>query len=337
MVKRIAVLTSGGDAPGMNSAIRSICKSAKLKNVETFLVYEGFKGLYEDNIINSNDIDLDFFNSRGGTCIFSARFEEFKNKEYRLKAIDNLKKRKIDALIIIGGDGSFQAAQDLFNDGFKTVGIPGTIDNDIPSSDYSIGYDTALNTVTKNIDSIRDTANSQKRIMIIEIMGNRCGLLTLDAGQATGAEVISTPEYTLSYEDIANSCLKITNEKYIEDKQALYQLRRCIIVVVTEKLYDLEKLKSQISAKTNWVTRYNVLGHLQRGGNPTARERQIASQFGTEAVKALLSGKSGIIIGMNGSDFVSIPIEKALKMKLDEKRKKIKEMTKEYTVLNSLK
>ncbi|UUD35744.1 6-phosphofructokinase [Mycoplasmopsis caviae] len=326
-IKKIAILTSGGDAPGMNSAIRAAAKMARSQGIETFLVYEGYKGLVEDNIINSTQVDLDFFNSWGGTCIYSARYPQFKDPDVREIAIKNLHKRKIDALIVIGGDGSYAGAQLLHEKGIKTIGLPGTIDNDIASSDYTIGYDTALNTVVRSIDQIRDTASSHKRIMIIEVMGNHCGDLALHSGLATGAEIIATSEYRIDEKEIINNCVKITSKAS--------PMRRNISIVVSEKLYDIKQLAKDIEKATGWSTRANVLGHLQRGGNPSAQERILASLFGIKAVECLLEGKSGVAIGIINNDIIALPITEALSME-NKSKAKVKEKAIKFNELNQL-
>lgn len=325
-MRKIAILTSGGDAPGMNSAIRAVVKSARNNGIEPYIVYEGFKGLYHNNIVKANKIDLDFYNSIGGTCIYSARFPEFKDPQVRETAIKNLKENDIDALVVIGGDGSYMGAQLLHESGIKTIGLPGTIDNDIASSDFTIGYDTALNTVVESIDKIRDTANSHKRIMIVEVMGNQCGDLALWSGLATGAEIISTSSYTIPVEEIVERANEL-----VQDKE-----RRSVMIVISEKRYDINDLAKKIEEKTGWTTRANSLAHTQRGGKPTAQERILSSLLGMKAVSYLLSGKSGIALGILHNDIVATPILEALKMKSSSKEKE-KERAIAFAKLNSAK
>ncbi|TDV24151.1 6-phosphofructokinase [Mycoplasmopsis mustelae] len=312
-MKKIAILTSGGDAPGMNTALCAIAKAAKANGLEAYLVKEGYKGLYNDEIIHSDDIDLDAYINQGGTCIYSARFPEFKELPYRIKAAENLKKRGIEALIVIGGDGSYKGAQLLHELGVKTIGLPGTIDNDIASSDFTIGYDTALNTIVEAIDHVRDTARSHRRIMIVEVMGNNCGDLALYSGLATGAEIIATSEYTLSVEDIVAKAVELTKQPN----------RRSIIIVVSEKRYDIQKLQDAIQAATNWQTRTNPLNHIQRGGRPTASERVLASMLGIKAVELLLDNKSGLAVGVINNLVQAFPILEALSMQNNSKAKAI--------------
>lgn len=312
-MNRIAILTSGGDAPGMNAALRAIVKTAKENNLEPYVVFDGYKGLTNGNIVKADNIDFDFYNSLGGTIIYSARFPEFKDPKIREKAISNLKEKAIDALVVIGGDGSYMGAQLLHESGVKTVGLPGTIDNDISSSDFTIGYDTALNTVVEAIDRIRDTANSHRRIMVVEVMGNQCGDLALWSGLATGAEIISTSEYTIPVDEIVNQAYQLS----------LDPKRRSIIIVVSEKRYDGKELCAKIQAKTNWETRFNSLAHIQRGGRPTAQERILSSLLGIKAVEFLIEGQSGIAVGIINNKIVATPILQALNMTSPSKTKAV--------------
>lgn len=239
-MRKIAILTSGGDAPGMNTAVAAITKAAKRYDLEPYVVLEGYKGLYHDQIVKADSLEIETLPSQGGTVIYSARFPEFKNPEIREVAIQNLKNRNIDSLVVIGGDGSYMGAQKLHESGVKTIGLPGTIDNDIASSDFTIGYDTALNTVVEAIDRIRDTARSHQRIMIVEVMGNMCGDLALYGGLAAGAEIIATSDYKPSVDEIAQKALELTKQPG----------RRSIIIVVSEKCYDIIEMQKQVEATT---------------------------------------------------------------------------------------
>ncbi|AKB11037.1 6-phosphofructokinase [Mycoplasmopsis synoviae] len=303
-MKNIAILTSGGDSPGMNPAVVAIVKAAKANNINSYVVYEGYKGLVENNIQSASELNINDYISRGGTFIYSARYPEFKDKEVRAKAIENLKTKNIEALIVIGGDGSYMGAQKLHEEGVKTIGLPGTIDNDIKSSDFTIGYDTALNTIVSAVDKIRDTANSHQRIMIVEVMGNQCGDLALYSGIATGAEIIATSSYTPTPEEIANQALELTKQKN----------RRSVIIMVSEKRYNITELAKLVEEKTKWATRANSLNHIQRGGSPTAQERILASLLGFKAVEFLLDNKSGYALGIQNNDIVGVPILEALNM-----------------------
>ncbi|EFF41822.1 6-phosphofructokinase [Mycoplasmopsis alligatoris] len=310
-MRKIAILTSGGDAPGMNSALCSIIRNAKSHNLEVFVVLEGYKGLVDNNIVSADTLKLNELSHQGGTAIYSARYPEFKELSVRKIAVKNLKDKDIDALIVIGGDGSYMGAQLLHELGVHTIGLPGTIDNDIASSDFTIGYDTALNTIVEAIDKIRDTANSHKGIMIVEVMGNECGDLALYSGLATGAEIIATSDYVIPMEQIANDAIELTKQEG----------RRSIIVLVSEKRYDLKSLEKMIQEKTGWTTRSNSLAHTQRGGRPTAQERILSSLMGIKAVDYLLEGKSGLAIGIVKNDIVGVPILEALSMKNPSKLK----------------
>ncbi|VEU62623.1 6-phosphofructokinase [Mycoplasmopsis bovirhinis] len=325
-MKKIAILTSGGDAPGMNNAVRAIAKHAKANNLEAYLVYEGYKGLYNNQIIPADSVDLDAYINHGGTFIYSARFPEFKEASVREVAINNLKKLGIEALVVIGGDGSYKGAQLLHEAGVKTIGLPGTIDNDIAATDYTIGYDTALNTIVDAIDKIRDTAKSHQRIMIVEVMGNGCGDLALYSGLATGAEIIATNQYKLPEDQIAATALELTKQPG----------RRSIIIVVSEKCYDIKKLEKQVQETTGWDTRSNPLNHIQRGGTPSAQERILASLLGQKAVDFLLEGKSGISVGIIKNDIVGIPILEALSMVNESKNKFVQKAIK-FNKLNQSK
>ncbi|AKF40878.1 6-phosphofructokinase [Mycoplasmopsis canis] len=325
-MKKIAILTSGGDAPGMNNAVRAVAKHAKANGIEAFLVYEGYKGLYNDQIVPADSVDLDAYINQGGTFIYSARFPEFKDENIRKVAINNLQKRNIEALVVIGGDGSYKGAQLLHEAGVKTIGLPGTIDNDIAASDYTIGYDTALNTIVDAIDKIRDTAKSHQRIMIVEVMGNGCGDLALYSGLATGAEIIATNQYKLSNEEIVEKSKELTKQPG----------RRSIIIVVSEKCYDIKELEKQIQEGTGWDTRSNPLNHIQRGGRPSAQERILASLLGQKAVDFLLEGKSGLAVGIIKNDIVGVPILEALSMENASKNKFIQKAIK-FNKLNQAK
>ncbi|AGR40892.1 6-phosphofructokinase [Spiroplasma taiwanense] len=311
MIKKIGVLTSGGDAPGMNASVASVIKSAISKGIEPYIIRDGYKGLV-NNLIEKVDINFasDII-SRGGTVIGSARLPEFKEESIREKAVKNLKLLEIEALVVIGGDGSYQGAEKLTKMGINCIGIPGTIDNDIISSDYTVGFDTALNTVIRSIDSIRDTMQSHNRCSVVEIMGNACGDLTLYAATGTGAEVISTKESFLTEEEI------IKQVKDLAQKN-----KRSVIVAVAEKIYaDVHKLAEKIEKESGYVTRATVLGHIQRGGNPTGMDRYLAVTAGIFAVEQLVSGKGGLYIGISENKLVARDINSILNMPRPDKSK----------------
>ncbi len=303
MIKKIAILTSGGDAPGMNNAVRAIVKHAKYNGIKTFLVLEGYKGLHSGNIVESDTFDLDNAISRGGTIIFSSRFPEFKDPNIRKEAKSQLDKLGIDSLVVIGGDGSYQGAQLLHEIGVKTVALPGTIDNDITSSDFTIGYDTALNTIVDDVEKIRDTMTSHNRAAIVEVMGHGSGDLALFSALATGAELVVTNECKKTPDEIAS----------IIKEQMLVKKKRSTIVLVSEMIFpDLKSLQEEITIKSGVITRAMSLGHVQRGGRPSARERIDASLMGIKAVEELVNGNSGIAIGILRGNVSYTPILEAL-------------------------
>ncbi|MCQ3035467.1 MAG: 6-phosphofructokinase, partial [Bacilli bacterium] len=284
MIKSIAVLTSGGDAPGMNAAIRAVVRSGIKNGLRTFVVYEGYKGLYEGNIV---EVDRNFVSdtiNRGGTIINSARLPEFKDEAVRRVAVEQLRQKGIDALVVIGGDGSYRGAQCLSEMGIKTIGIPGTIDNDIASTDYTIGFDTAQNTICECVDKIRDTSASHQRVTFIEVMGNRCGDLALFSGLAEGVEMVICPEHPYTEDQIV---AKLNQLKFGAKKHAL--------VIVSEKMFpDIHQLAKNIQSRTGLEIRATVLGHLQRGGSPSAFDRILATRLGAKAVELLVEGKTGV-------------------------------------------
>ncbi|WP_027333990.1 6-phosphofructokinase [Mycoplasma elephantis] len=304
-MKKIAVLTSGGDAPGMNNAIYGITQEAKKHNIEVCFVKNGFKGLVEDEITTSLQENIHNYVSRGGTCIYTARYPEFKEPAVREKAVKLLKKKGIEAVVVIGGDGSYQGAQRLHELGIKAIGLPGTIDNDIASSAESIGYDTALNNIVDAINKVRDTSESHDRCIFVEVMGNHNGELALYSGLATGAEIIITNEYTLTTDEIA----KLVNEEFKKPN------KHSVIIVVSEKIYpDLNKLAKEVGEKSGHNTRSMVLAYIQRGGSPSARDRINAALLGIKAVNLLVQGESGIVLGYSSREIIKTPILKALKL-----------------------
>lgn len=322
MIKKVAILTSGGDAPGMNNAVRAIVKRAKAKNIEAYLVYNGYKGLHDGLIKPAALVDIDQYMSRGGTFIGSVRFPEFKNLEVRKEAKAQLDKLGIDALVVIGGDGSYNGAQLLHEIGVRTMCLPGTIDNDITSSDPTIGYDTALNTIVENLDKIRDTLDSNPRCAIVEVMGHGCGDLALFGALASGAEVVSTNESKLTPEEIGQIV-----------KQQIANGKKSIIIVVSEHIYeDLNEVARTVKEVSGRTTRAIVLAHIQRGGTPTAMERVNASLMGIHAVDLLSQDKSGLAIGILNGQLSSTPILEALALP----RTNRKELAKTINELNQI-
>ncbi|RTZ68609.1 MAG: 6-phosphofructokinase [Tenericutes bacterium] len=318
-MKKIAILTSGGDAPGMNNAVRTIVKHAQAKGIEAFLVFEGYKGLTNGNIKPAIDFNVDDYISQGGTFIYSARYPEFKNESVRKKAKAQLDKLGIEALVVIGGDGSYHGAQLLHELGLKTMALPGTIDNDITSSDFTIGYDTALNTIVDSISKIRDTMESHNRAAIVEVMGHGCGDLALFSALATGAEIVVTNENKMTAKEIGAIVKEVSKKK------------RSIIVIVSEHIFkDLDALAKEVEKISGKVTRGICLAHTQRGGVPTAFERINASLMAMHAVDLLAEDKSGLAIGILDGQVKATPILKALALP----RTNRKEMAKAINKLN---
>ena len=303
-MKKIAVMTSGGDAPGMNAAIRAVVRSGIHYGLEVYGIYHGYKGLCEGEIKKLNRYDVTRIISRGGTVLGSARYPEFQDIETRKIAMKQLRDLGIDAIIVIGGDGTYRGAQALSDMGVPTIGLPGTIDNDISSTDYTIGFFTALQTVVDSIDKLRDTSMSHNRCSVVEVMGRHCGDLALYAGIAGGSEFIITPETGFDKERLINA---ISNSNKIGRKHA--------IVVVTENIVNVVDLAVEIEERTGFETRATVLGHVQRGGGPVAFDRVLATEMGEYAVKLLKDGKGGRAVGLKGMELVDYDINFALNKK----------------------
>jgi 6-phosphofructokinase 1 len=303
-MKRIAVLTSGGDSPGMNPAVRAVVRKAIFHNLEVYGVYGGYSGLISGNIKKLELGSVGDIIHRGGTMLYSARCEEFRTKEGQQKGIEQLKKFGIEGLVVIGGDGSYRGAKALTEQGFPCVGVPGTIDNDISGTDYTIGFDTALNTVIDAIDKIRDTATSHERTFIIEVMGRNAGDIALWAGLAGGAETILIPEENYNMEEIA-SRLQSGHERG----------KKHSIIVVAEGVCSATEFAKQLKEATNIDTRISVLGHIQRGGSPSAFDRVLASRLGAKAVELLIEGKGGRAVGIESNQLVDYDIIEILARK----------------------
>lgn len=295
---KIAVLTSGGDAPGMNAAIRAVVRTGIGFGHEMYGVLDGFQGLLEDRIIPLTSKDVSGMLSMGGTKLGTSRVAEFKEVPVQKVALDNLQERGINALIVIGGDGSYRGALALHNLDFQTIGIPGTIDNDVYGTDFTIGFHTALNTIVEAIDKLRDTSSSHRRCSIIEVMGRSSGDLALYAGICGGAEFIITPENPINKDKLI-ATLKKHNEEG----------RRHAIIVVTEQQFDVHKLAAEITIKSGFSSRATVLGYIQRGGAPVAEDRVLASRMGSYAVEKIMEGLSGVCIGIKDDKLVSSPLE----------------------------
>ena len=302
-MKTIGILTSGGDAPGMNAAIRAVVRSAIYYGCKVYGINRGYKGLIEEDIYEMNLSSVGDIIHKGGTMLKSSRCEEFKTEEGRLLAVRVLEKYGIDCLVVIGGDGSFNGAQKLSELGFPAIGIPGTIDNDLAYTDYTIGFDTTVNTIIEAIGNIRDTSYSHERVNIIEVMGRHCGDLALYAGLAGGAETIIVPEKNYNVEDVCNK-LRTTQKRG----------KRHSIIVIAEGVGNAQDLGKEIIAETGADLRVTILGHVQRGGSPSAFDRILASRMGVRAVELLLDGKSARVVGIRDNHIIDMDINEALKM-----------------------
>ncbi|MBD1372779.1 6-phosphofructokinase [Hazenella sp. IB182357] len=303
-MKKIAVLTSGGDAPGMNAAIRAVVRSGIYYGLDVYGIFRGYSGLIQGEMKKLTLGSVGDIIHRGGTILYTARCEEFRTEAGRLKAVEKLKQAGIEGLIVIGGDGSFRGAQKLTQLGIPTIGVPGTIDNDIPSTDFTIGFDTAVNTVIRCIDQIRDTASSHERTYVVEVMGRDAGDIALWSGLGDGAESILIPEAHYHIDEIIHRLRR----GYERDKKHS-------IIVVAEGVGSGVKIGEQIKESTGWETRVTVLGHIQRGGSPTAFDRILASRMGAKAVDLLRSGQKDQMIAIRNQDVMGIDFDVALAQK----------------------
>lgn len=301
-LKRIGVLTSGGDAPGMNAAIRAIVRKGIYHGLELYGVKYGFQGLMEGQIEKMEIGSVGDIIQRGGTVLFSARSDDFKTDEGQEKAMQQLKKFGIEGLVVIGGDGSFRGAEALTRKGFPCIGVPATIDNDIKGTDFTIGFDTALNTVIEAIDKIRDTATSHERTYIIEVMGRDAGDLALWSGLAGGAESIMIPEKKEEFSDIVER-LKRGHERG----------KKHSIILLAEGVGSAFEYGKRIEEETKLETRVTVLGYIQRGGSPTATDRVLASRLGARAIELLMNGKAGRMVGIENNQLVDYDINDIFK------------------------
>ena len=303
-MKSIAVLTSGGDAPGMNPAVRAVVRTACQRGIKVYGVDRGYTGLINGDIHEMNLRSVSDIITRGGTILYSARCPEFKTEEGLQKAVATCKKFGIDGMVIIGGDGSFRGARDLSLRGIPCIGLPGTIDNDISCTDYTIGYDTCLNTIVQMVDRIRDTSESHDRCTVVEVMGRGAGYLALEAGIAVGATSIIVPE--VEY-DIERDIIARIREFQKTGKKHF-------IVIVAEGVGGTAEIAKKIEAETGVESRATILGHVQRGGSPTARDRIMASQMGSRAVDLLTQGIGNRVVGIKDNKIVDFDIFEALKM-----------------------
>ncbi len=305
-IKRLAVLTSGGDAPGMNAAVRAVVRAALYRKLEVYGINHGYEGMMNGEFEQLNSVDVRNIIQRGGTFLRSARSKDFRTEEGRKKAFDNIEKFKIDALVVIGGDGTFKGAG-VFSQEYDIpcVGIPGTIDNDMYGTDFTIGFDTALNTVVESIDKIKDTASSHDRTFFVEVMGRDAGFIALQAGIATGAEAILIPEIQGQEEKLKD---------YIAKQVELNKTSQIILVAEGNNMGGAQEVANKIVDKfENLKIRVNVLGHMQRGGSPTAFDRYLASRLGVAAVEALLDNQRSIMVGYKNHEVVHVPFNKTIK------------------------
>ncbi|MDO6354971.1 6-phosphofructokinase [Caloramator sp. CAR-1] len=304
-MKTIGVLTSGGDAPGMNAAIRAVVRTGLANGLRVMGIQRGYNGIINGEIFEMTSSSVSDIIQRGGTILRTARSEEFRTEEGRKKAYNVLKVFGIEGLVVIGGDGSFTGAMKLSNEhGVKVVGIPGTIDNDLAYTDYTIGFDTAVNTVLDAINKLRDTSTSHERVSIVEVMGRRCGDIALYAGLAGGAESIIIPEQPYDFNEL---CRTIIESKA---KGKMHSL-----IILAEGVGGAEDLAKKIEEITGIETRATKLGHIQRGGSPTAFDRILASKMGARAVELLLEGKSQRVVGIRDGKIIDMDIVEALSMK----------------------
>lgn len=308
-MKTIAVLTSGGDAPGMNAAIRAVVRTGCENGMRVLGVRRGYNGLMNGDMYEMNLRTVSDIIHRGGTMLYSARSPEFKTEEGLQKALDVCKANGIEGVVVIGGDGSFRGARDLSLRGIPTIGVPGTIDNDIACCDYTIGYDTAMNTVMDMVDRIRDTTESHDRCSVVEVMGRRAGYIALNSGIAIGATSILIPEVDFDIEKDVIERMKRTQKT---DK------KHFIIIVaegVSEKIGGVDNLAKIIEEKTGVESRATVLGHVQRGGSPSLRDRLVASEMGNYAVHLLMKGVGNRVVAMQKEEVMDFDIYEALNMK----------------------
>lgn len=302
-MKRLAVLTSGGDAPGMNAAIRAVVRYSIYHKIEVMGVIRGYRGLMHGDFVPMSVSSVGDIIHRGGTILKSARALEFLKEEGKQMAIRMLKENRIDGLIVIGGDGSFRGAREMSIRGIPSIGIPGTIDNDLAYTDYTIGFDTAVNTALDAIGKLRDTSSSHERVSIVEVMGRNCGDIALYAGMGGGAEAIIVPEIPYDIREISNKLLESAKRGKTQS-----------IIIVAEGAASAKEIAVKISELTNMESRTTILGHIQRGGTPTGYDRVLASKLGATAVECLLQGKKNRVVGIQNNRIIDVDIIEALDM-----------------------
>ena len=300
-MNNIAVLTSGGDSPGMNACIRSVVRYGISQGLKVYGVRRGYAGLIEDDIVLMTERSVGNIIHVGGTVLKTARCKEFLTPAGVDKAVENLKKRDIDGVVVIGGDGTLRGAKELINRGILVAGVPGTIDNNLFYTDYTLGFDTAVNTVVDLVNNVRDTSMSHDRVSIIEVMGAGCGDVALNAGLAAGADVILVPEVKWSIDDV---CGKLNQAKKCG--------KQCSIIILSEHVCDPNDLAKMITVKSGLDCRSVILGHVQRGGSPSAFDRNLGSNFGAKAVERIMQGECGVV-GFRNGKYIFVPIEDAFK------------------------
>lgn len=303
-MKTIGILTSGGDAPGMNAAVRAVTRTAIKKGMKVYGIRRGYNGLIHGDIIEMDERTVSDIIQRGGTCLYTARCPEFRTEEGLQKAKTKCQELGLEGIVVIGGDGSFRGAADLSARGILCVGLPGTIDNDIACTEYTIGYDTAMNTVVEMVDKLHDTMQSHDRCSVVEVMGRKAGHIAINAGIAVGATAIIVPEREYDLDKIA--------KKMLESKKTG---KEHFIIMVAEGVGNSQKIADILQEKTDIDSRATILGHVQRGGSPTLRDRVVASQMGYYAVELLEQGIGNRVVGMQDNKIVDFDIQEALSMK----------------------
>ena len=304
-IKKIGVLTSGGDAPGMNAAIRAVVRCGIYNGIKVYGIKKGFNGLINGDIEHMSARSVGEILQKGGTILQTARCLEFKEEAGVKKGYEEAKKAELDGLVVIGGDGSFRGARDLCRMGLPTIAMPGTIDNDIDCSEYTIGYNTCLNTVISAVDKLRDTSSSHQRCSVVEVMGRRSGYIAVEAGIACGAELVLIPEFPFDFErDVINVI-----------KKGIKRGKKHCIVIVAEGVGGAEEMARKIEAETGMESRATILGHIQRGGSPTVYDRVIASLMGARCVELLLEGKQNRIVCVQNGKVTDVDLEEGLAMK----------------------
>ena len=308
-MKSIGVLTSGGDAPGMNAAIRAVVRTAKHYKWDVYGIKRGYKGILENDFVSLNSRSVSDILQRGGTFLQSARCPEFATEEGMAKALDNLRDLALDGLVVIGGDGSFRGAMDLVKGGIPTIALPGSIDNDLGYTDYTIGFDTAITTVMDAVGKLRDTSSSHSRVFVVQVMGRDCGDLALHAGIISGAEEVIVPEVEFDMEQLVS-----------EIRMGMARGKSHYIILLAEGAAEPFDFTKQIEEGSGMDTRLNIIGYLQRGGSPSSFDRMIATRMGVKAVELLLEGKSGLAVGIRGNKIIHEDLEKAIvtRDKLDQ-------------------